>query len=652
MFAVQRQTARSWERRSGKRSPERAYASAPPMLAVQRASCACGGSCPRCSVPVSQRGDALEREAEAMAHQALRPVHASGAASVQPQRWPARPTSVPAVEADALPASVAHALDAPSVALDPATRGAMESRLQHDFSTVRVHTGTGPAASASELDAYAYTLGNHVVFAAGRYAPGTADGDRLLAHELTHTIQQGASSPLPHAGLRVNGTMPPISLQRSAAPVIQRDGPGSTATSTTGTGTTATGATGAGSAAPADPCAEGIAETRKGALEWLDRAYAELLEFDVSEAFPPPAGSPADPAQERRGRILLRTFRTRDLGYVEVIRRRLLHMAYALRAGEVTITCKAPGDLGCRAAGSSFTAAYVERPFALVMCSVGVAGSRPVQTFVHELAHAVVPEVGITMKRGDAGRGVRDRAYEHERLFRYMTPEEALDNADSYGLLVEQLATAADVEVATSPVDTAAGCKDPGQVVAAIARFEQWTRDADRWLEAVVTFLTPASGALPFSDLPEDERKKLEHHFPGVSSVSGLQDLAKFYERMEYALNISVDVTCAKAGGNCTGSTLGYASSGSVTGSAASVRKLKAKESINLCPDWFDTSDDERVASLYALFILSRPSWMTSAIALADVFKYAGLAGERHREITPAPTTRSAREHLEAGRTP
>jgi hypothetical protein len=67
----------------------------------------------------------------------------------------------------------------------------MESRFQHDFSKVRVHTDEKAASSARALNALAYTSGQDVVFAASQYAPETDAGQRLLAHELMHVVQQG-----------------------------------------------------------------------------------------------------------------------------------------------------------------------------------------------------------------------------------------------------------------------------------------------------------------------------------------------------------------------------------------------------------------------------------------------------------------------------
>ena len=66
----------------------------------------------------------------------------------------------------------------------------MEPRFGHDFSRVRVHADTGAAESARAVDAQAYTVGSDVVFGTGQYRPQTGTGQRLLAHELAHVVQQ------------------------------------------------------------------------------------------------------------------------------------------------------------------------------------------------------------------------------------------------------------------------------------------------------------------------------------------------------------------------------------------------------------------------------------------------------------------------------
>jgi Domain of unknown function (DUF4157) len=81
--------------------------------------------------------------------------------------------------------------------LDEQTRGFMESRFSRDFSDVRIHTDEKAAASAKILSADAYTTGRDIYFASGKYAPASAEGRHLIAHELTHTLQQrGASGPV------------------------------------------------------------------------------------------------------------------------------------------------------------------------------------------------------------------------------------------------------------------------------------------------------------------------------------------------------------------------------------------------------------------------------------------------------------------------
>lgn len=89
------------------------------------------------------------------------------------------------------PPIVHEVLRSPGQPLDVATRAYMEPRFGQDFSWVRVHNGEKAAASAAAVDALAYTIGQEVVFGAEQYAPGTSAGRRLIAHELTHVVQQG-----------------------------------------------------------------------------------------------------------------------------------------------------------------------------------------------------------------------------------------------------------------------------------------------------------------------------------------------------------------------------------------------------------------------------------------------------------------------------
>lgn len=95
-------------------------------------------------------------------------------------------------KADSIPPIVQDVLNSPGKPLDQATRGFMEPRFGQDFSRVRVHTDPLASESARAVNAQAYTVGEDLVFAPGQYAPETESGNALLAHELTHVVQQSA----------------------------------------------------------------------------------------------------------------------------------------------------------------------------------------------------------------------------------------------------------------------------------------------------------------------------------------------------------------------------------------------------------------------------------------------------------------------------
>jgi uncharacterized protein DUF4157 len=136
-------------------------------------------------------GGVLEREADRAAAELTRAPASSGRERRRVQTKSRKANDTMSVAA---PPIVHDALATPGRPLDAATRSFMETRFGEDFGRVRVHTGGKAADSANAVDALAYTAGQDVVFAAGRYAPGTAAGDRLLAHELTHTLQQRADT--------------------------------------------------------------------------------------------------------------------------------------------------------------------------------------------------------------------------------------------------------------------------------------------------------------------------------------------------------------------------------------------------------------------------------------------------------------------------
>jgi hypothetical protein len=95
-----------------------------------------------------------------------------------------------------VPPIVHKVLRSPGQPLDVASRAFFEPRFGHDFSQVRVHTDVEAAESARAVNAVAYTVGRDVVFGHGKFAPYSEAGQRLLAHELAHAVQQrGAIMP-------------------------------------------------------------------------------------------------------------------------------------------------------------------------------------------------------------------------------------------------------------------------------------------------------------------------------------------------------------------------------------------------------------------------------------------------------------------------
>ena len=113
------------------------------------------------------------------------------------------------------------ALRQPGNPLDPGTRAFMEARFGHDFGNVRVHSNAAAATSAAAVHALAFTVGRDMVFGAGQYAPGTHDGRHLIAHELTHVLQQAGTSSVAHprGGTELGGIQ-----ERGAPPDVQRQG--------------------------------------------------------------------------------------------------------------------------------------------------------------------------------------------------------------------------------------------------------------------------------------------------------------------------------------------------------------------------------------------------------------------------------------------
>jgi hypothetical protein len=161
---------------------------------------------------VSQPNDPYEQEADRVAERVMRmpafsccgqnsftpapraAQHKCGACKDEEEKLQRKGANGHVNDAAVAPRIVNDALSSPGRPLSPATRAFMEPRFGHDFSHVRVHSDAVAEQSARDVHARAYTVGRDIVFGAGQSALGSTEGQRLLAHELTHVVQQSKAT--------------------------------------------------------------------------------------------------------------------------------------------------------------------------------------------------------------------------------------------------------------------------------------------------------------------------------------------------------------------------------------------------------------------------------------------------------------------------
>lgn len=184
---------------------------------VLQRKCTCGGTCDSCrELEKEKAGGVIQRQASA----AGRSVSSTGR------------------NASAHLASQIHsAAQSGGNPLPATTRSTMQTRFgNRDFSGVRIHHGSGADHLARHLGADAFTVGNNIFFAGHRYDPASPAGQRLLAHELAHVVQQGNSSPLIQHKLEVGApdTAAELEADRVAERVVSGIPAGTITASTVG----------------------------------------------------------------------------------------------------------------------------------------------------------------------------------------------------------------------------------------------------------------------------------------------------------------------------------------------------------------------------------------------------------------------------------
>jgi hypothetical protein len=165
---------------------------------------------------VSKPTDAAEMEAEAVARHVARMAHPAPAASAGTTPRQVSKSEVQREAATPPRKSTTSVGGGGGTPLPPPVRDFMEPRFGANFDHVRIHTGTDAAHQSAQLGANAFTYGNNVFFGKDKFQPQTAKGKELIAHELTHTIQQGVASQ--------KGTVHRSAMvSASEAPMVQRD---------------------------------------------------------------------------------------------------------------------------------------------------------------------------------------------------------------------------------------------------------------------------------------------------------------------------------------------------------------------------------------------------------------------------------------------
>ena len=183
---------------------------------------------------VSQPGDVYEREADQIADQVMR-------MAVVPEKVEESEPQVQRMcdeceEEEELnrkvdgagggaiqtaPSIVHQTLQSPGRPLDSGTRAFMESRFEREFGDVRIHTGDQASQSATSVGALAYTVGRNIVFGERAYAPQTSSGQRLLAHELAHVVQQNSGAF--QVARQTPAPIPPVFPPNPPAPAVPEE---------------------------------------------------------------------------------------------------------------------------------------------------------------------------------------------------------------------------------------------------------------------------------------------------------------------------------------------------------------------------------------------------------------------------------------------
>jgi hypothetical protein len=627
-------------------------------VSLLQRKCACGasasdltGECEEC-----QRRQVL----------GLQPKLASGAAgdptapmarrypSRSHSSWRQRATSHAADGAEGIPAAVTGVLGSSGRPLDPSARHLFEARFGHDFGDVRIHADAAAAASARALRAHAYTSGRDIVFAAGRYDASSASGQRLLAHELTHVVQQ--RSGLAAVGFRVADAPAEREADRNAerlhtrdtlhvverAPALARK----RADETTTTVTAPTGPPGCTLEQHKDiePAVGGAQRRLRRVVERVD-AYVR---------------APADAANQTVRAALDRHFHSTDVGVASRVRDRLETIRTDMTSRDpFTVECHDDTDTSCTNAG-----AYVRGSDMLVLCPPFFKNSANwrIGALIHEMAHALT------------GLDITDRAYVTDRLLPYLSTAEALDNAESYEMFAREVDSGRAAR-GSAPRDVIEDCSRRTQplVQEAIARAQRWNSDAgviakdqspDMVTSAAPMFTRHLGDATPatrtaarrvFSDMVSRLKSPIDVQCDNEAAPE-CSSTRRAYKGSKRNIREGVKTGAIIGGGLGAGAGIGAAIGAAVSGVGALasfglfgaialgglalgvlvgliVGAAMRRPEVHVCPNWASLpSVEDRTESLLAAIYESYAD-----LDVRRSRQYAALARELHTTFWPAP---------------
>lgn len=574
----------------------------PPPICLQR------------KLTIRSVNDPLEREADRVAGEVMRMPDSKvsvGAEPLQMRRKCAacqeeeeaktlRTKSASPLQAvtDGPPDIVHEVLRSPGQPLDAEARSFFEPRFGYDFGHVRLHFDEKADASARSVGALAYTVGSHVAFRSASYSPRTADGRQLLAHELTHVVQQSAST-----GFRPASPSPAGAQASAAAVVADRNGGAllhsgravqrQPAPSPEDRANAAADAAArrelestlpgpGGTPQPQKPktaqrgvgCDDGqrrrAEDALKTAVHWLDNALGKL-----------------DPPLPEVSAPLFRHFHVnpKQPWFVAQVRDNLQRIHDGLAGSPY----RCGGNPECWGQNASVL------PHEVLLCEPFFTQSDDnvrAQTLIHEAAH-----VFAHARAEMGGKTAIDRSLSTRRAYARLTPDEALSNADSYGAFLQEVVGHRVGPAA--PQDTFTGCT-PGQaeqVRDALAFVEQWN---DTTIDT----------------LSRTDPKEIAHFEPLRRRYFGSVDRDEIkgkYFKVSFKLSASIPFSCEQ---QCDDrDAVGYYDGGNI---------------LHLCPYWF--SSRSRAWNLYRLMLRAYgdvpQSWLNN---------YAGFARAVAQERLPPP---------------